>query len=87
MTDPLARKLSFGDAEQIQAVRQLERTTEDTIGKTKYKVAINFSGCFETEVWADDEEHAQELAKDEFDIDRSDVETDYVDVQVISQSV
>jgi hypothetical protein len=79
----LKGKLKFGNRNQIDALRQMEADVEKQEERTNaklngdlkyYGVEIKVEGRFFTNVWAQDEAQAQDLAADEFDGDLDDCE-------------
>jgi len=61
------RPLKFGDVEQINERKRLEREQEDEENKKKYVVRFDISGSLEIEVDAFDEDDAEEKAREELD--------------------
>lgn len=69
--------LRFGDVDQIEALRRerlrIEQEEEDA-KKTRYRVCLSFSGSYETEVLAHNEEEAEDIARDEMCMDESEID-------------
>ena len=72
LPDCLKRKPVFGDREQIEALRHLENIVNENEKKSngqlkKYSVTLSWSGEIDVEVWAEDKNDAEEIARNEND--------------------
>ena len=83
----LRRKLVFGDREQINALRDIERhhkeieEREKEIAEgrlSKYRVSMSWTCEIAVDVWAENESEAKEIAKDENEPDSSDFDLDRI---------
>ena len=62
-----SRPLKFGDAEQIKALRDINREASE--GENVYTVQVTFNGSQTLMIRADSEEEAEEIAREEADTD------------------
>jgi hypothetical protein len=78
MVELCGRKLTFGDKEQINTLKEISEGGEHT-----YEVTVDFDGSYTTVINAKDEEEAKEIAKEELDINDADIEIDRIQVEEI----
>jgi hypothetical protein len=73
--------LEFGNPAQIDFLKRWNRELAEEEGyedegKQKYRVIVEVTGSYAQDVWASDEDEAEEIVKKDFDMD-------YVDVEVL----
>jgi hypothetical protein len=82
------RSLTFGDEEQIKALKKLQEEADQIQALKKYEVEFDFSGSYTIEVEAENEEEAEEIANEEFNIhDADDFNVDYTRVRELDAIV
>jgi hypothetical protein len=81
----LKKRLVFGDAQQINALRDYERKIEEYLGgegEKRWAVHIEVEGTITVHVTAKNREEAEEKARDEADFDMGDFDVCYNAVEV-----